>query len=491
MSPSNKVLQGLVAAASVLALGACTTVGPDFKRPAPPAGPAGAGYAMKGDPAAPGVALTPEARAAGAWWQAFGSPELDATVREALASSPTLAEAVATLQQARAQADATRGRQLPEVDLTASAQRERINIQALGFGGFENPTVNLFSVGGAVDYDLDLFGGKRRATEEARANAEAEARRADAAYLTLSGNVALQAMQIASLRAQMVAVEAVIADDQRTLDMVRKAERAGGEAPAAIDQSEAQLAEDEALLPPLRRQLDAARHQLALLVGKPPAEWSAPDFDLDKLTQPASVPVSLPSSLVRSRPDILAAEADLHAATAAVGVAVANQYPQISLTGNFTQTATKVGTLGRYGSSGWAIGPTLTFPVFNGGRLKAERRAAEAQARAALARYDQTVLRAFVQVSDVLAALGSDEQSIAALRRALTSAEANARNARTAYELGGGTLLEVTDAQRQLSRARRNLMQAEGQKFADLVQLYAATATDWRGAADTPATPST
>lgn len=491
MSPSNKVLQGLLAAASVLALGACTTVGPDFKRPAPPAGARGAGYAMKGDAAAPGVRLAPEARTAGAWWRAFGSPELDATVREALAGSPTLAEAVATLEQARAEASAAAGRQLPQIDLNASAQRERINIQALGFGGFPNPTVNLFSIGGAVDYDLDLFGGKRRATEEARARAEAEARRADAAYLTLSGNVALQAMQIASLRAQIEAVEAVVTDDQRVLDMVRKAERAGGEAPAAIDQSEAQLAEDEALLPPLRRQLDVARHQLALLVGKAPAEWSAPDFDLDRLTQPAAVPVSLPSSLVRSRPDILAAEAELHAATAAVGVAVANQYPQISLTGSFTQTATKPGTLGRYASSGWAIGPTLTFPVFNGGRLKAERKAAEAEARAALARYDQTVLRAFVQVSDVLAALGSDEQSIAALRRAQTAAEANARNARTAYELGGGTLLEVTDAQRQLSRARRNRIQAEGQKFADLVQLYAATATDWREAANTPATPTT
>lgn len=490
MSPSNKRLQRLAAAASVLALGACTTVGPDFNRPAPPSGAAAAGYAMKGDPAAPGVALSPEARTAGAWWQAFGSPELDATVREALAGSPTLAEAVATLEQARAQAAAAAGRQAPQIDLNASAQRERINIQALGFGGFPNPTVNLFSIGAAVDYDLDLFGGKRRATEEARARAEAEARRADAAYLTLSGNVALQAMRIASLRAQIAAVEAVIADDRQVLEMVRKAERAGGEAPSAIVTSEAQLAEDEALLPPLKRELDAARHQLALFVGKAPAAWTAPEFDLDRLTQPAAVPVSLPSALVRSRPDILAAEAELHAATAAVGVAVANQYPNISLTGNFTQTSTKAGSLTRYGSAGWAIGPTLSFPVFSGGRLKAERQAAEAEARAALARYEQTVLRAFVQVSDVLAALGADEQSIAALRRAQTSSEANARNAQTAYRLGGGTLLQVTDAQRQLSRARRALIQAEGQKFADLVQLYAATATDWRGAA-TPATPRT
>lgn len=491
MSPSSKVLLRLTAAASVLALGACTTVGPDFKRPAPPAGAAAAGYAMKGDPAAPGVALSPEARTAGPWWQAFGSPELDATIRQALADSPTLVEATATLQRARAEASAAAGRQAPEVNLDASAQRERINIQALGFGGFPNPTVNLFSIGGSVDYDFDLFGGKRRATEQARAVAEGEARRADAAYLTLSGNVALQAMRIASLRAQIAAVEAIVADDRQVLDLVRRAERAGGEAPSAITASEAQLAEDEALLPPLRRDLDAARHQLALFVGKAPAEWTPPNFDLDRLTAPAAVPVSLPSSLVRSRPDILAAEADLHAATAAVGVATANLYPDVSLTGDFAQTATKIDSLSRYGSSGWNIGPTLSLPLFNGGRLKAERQAAEAEANAALARYKQTVLRAFVQVSDVLAALGADEQTIAALRRAETAAAANARNAQTAYRLGGGTLLQVTDAQRQFSRSRRALVQAEGQKFADLVQLYAATATDWRSAAVPATTPQT
>ncbi|CAN7595316.1 efflux transporter outer membrane subunit [Phenylobacterium sp. LjRoot225] len=482
MPPSNR-LRRLAAAVSMLALGACTTVGPDFKRPAPPEGAAGAGYAMAGDPVAPGVTLSPDARSAGPWWEAFGSPELNATVRQALADSPTLAEANATLARAHAQAAAAAGRQAPEVTANAGVDRERINIQALGFGGFPNPTVTLYSIGGAVDYDLDLFGGKRRATEEARARAEAEQRRADAAYLTLSGNVAIQAMRIASLRAQIAAVEAVIADDERVIDMVRRAERAGGEAPSAIVGGESQLAEDQALLPPLRRDLDAARHQLALLAGKSPSEWTPPDFDFARLTAPASVPVSLPSTLVRNRPDILAAEADLHAATAAVGVATAELYPNISLSGSLTQTATKPENLFRYAASGWDLGPAVKIPIFNGKALRAERRAAEADARAALARYQQTVLRAFTQVADVLAALGADQQSIAALNRSVTASEANARNAQTAYRLGGGALLQVTDAQRQLSRARRALIQAQGQQFLDLVQLYAATATDWRPAA--------
>jgi len=485
MSPSNRVRRRLVAAAPLLALCACTTVGPNFKRPEPPAGTVGSSYAMAGDPAAPGVTLSPEARTAGPWWQAFGSAALDAAVRQALADSPTIAEATATLERAQAQAQAAVGAQAPEVTGNAGAQRERINTAAFGFDGFPSPTLSLYSIGGGVSYDLDLFGGRRRATEEARARAEAEARRADAAYLTLSGNVALQAMRIASLRAQIAAVESVIADDQSVIDMVRRAERAGGEAPSAVVSGQSQLAEDQALLPPLRRELDAARHQLALLAGKTPSEWTPPDFDFAGLTAPASVPVSLPSTLVRSRPDILAAEAELHASTAAIGVAVADQYPNIRLGAAMTQSALKPEKVFDYSASGWNLGPSLTLPIFNGGRLKADRQAAEADARISMARYQQTVLRAFTQVADVLAALGADQQSIEALGRSVAASEANARNAQTAYRLGGGALLQVTDAQRQLSRARRALIQAQGQQFLDLVQLYAATATDWRPAAST------
>jgi NodT family efflux transporter outer membrane factor (OMF) lipoprotein len=485
MPSSNKVLVRLAAAASALALGACAAVGPNFKSPEPPAGAAAAGYAMVGEAAAPRVSLSPDARTAGPWWQAFGSPELDATVRQALADSPTLAEANAKLERARAEAAAAAGRRLPEADLDASAKRERINIQALGFAGFANPTVSLYSVGGSVDYDLDLFGGKRRASEQAAAAAEAEGRRADAAYLTLSGNVVLQALKVASLKAQIAAVQAVIDDDQRVIDMTRNATRAGGRAPSDIVGGHAQLAEDQVLLPPLQRDLAIARHQLALLSGKAPAEWSPPDFDLGRLTAPQAIPLALPSALVRGRPDIRAAEAELHAATAAIGVAVAAQYPDVSLSGSFTQTSIHPGNLVHYSASGWNVGPALSLPIFRGGALRADRRAAEADARAATARYQQTVLRAFVQVSDVLAALASDQQSIEALTRALRASEASAHDAETSYRLGGGNLLQVTDAQRQLSRARRALIQAQGQQFTDLAELFAATATDWRPAATT------
>jgi len=287
-------------------------------------------------------------------------------------------------------------------------------------------------------------------------------------------------MRAASLRAQIATAQQIVDDDRRILDMTHAAERAGSAAPSAIRTGEAQLAEDEALLPPLQRDLDTTRHQLALLVGKSPAEWSPPDFDLAGITAPADVPVSLPSELVRKRPDILAAEAELHAATADIGVAVANQYPSIHLTANIAQGAITPENLFNYNSSGWQLLAGVAQPIFHGGTLKAERKGAEAEARAALARYQQTVIRAFVQVSDVLAALGADQQEIDSLHRAEAASAASAKDAQTAYRLGGGTLLQVLDAQRQLNRARRASVQAEGQRLADLVQLYTATAADWR-----------
>lgn len=476
----NSHLGRLAAAASALTLAACTTVGPDFKAPEGPKGAAAAGYAMAGDAAAPGVRLTPEARVAGPWWQAFGSPELDATMREALAANPTVAEANANLAKAQAQLAATRGAQSPQVNASGNVQRERINTQAFGFTGFPSPTINLYSIGAAVSYDLDLFGGKRRATEADQARVDQAAHEADAAYLTLTGDIAVQAMRIAGLRAQIAAVQQIIEADRENIRMVRKAQAAGGEARSALSIGVGQLAEDEAMLPPLQRDLDAARHQMALLVGKSPAEWSAPEFDLAKLDGSAVVPVSLPSALVRRRPDILAAEAELHAATAEIGVAVANQYPSISLSANLTQAAIKPADIFNYASSGWSVLGGFTAPIFNGGTLKAERKVAEAEANAAMARYQQTVLRAFVQVSDVLSALGADQASIESLKRANAAADVGARDAQTAYRLGGGTLLQVVDTQRTVSRARRALVQAQAQRYADLVELYGATAADWR-----------
>lgn len=485
MLSSTSLLRLLAVSASVLTLAACASVGPNFKPPAGPSGAAGGGYAMAGDVAAAGVQMSPDVRAAGPWWQALGSPELDGAIRQALADSPSIAEARATLEKAQDEARAVRGAQSVQADANAAAQRERINLAAFGFSGFpglppiQSPTINLYQVGGSVSYDLDIFGGKKRATEQANARAQSAARQADAAYLSLSGNIALQAVKIASLRAQIQASKDIVADDRRVIDMVRQAEAAGGEAHTALSGGVAQLAEDEAAVPPLLRDLDIARHQMALLIGKSPAEWTAPDFELAAFKAPAEVPVNLPSQLVRNRPDILAAEADLHAATAAIGVAVAAQYPDIKLSAMLTQEAIKPGDIFNADAAAWDLLGGVTAPIFHGGTLKAQRAAAEANARVSLARYEQTVLKVFVEVSDVLSDLGSDEQSIASLELVNRAAEDGAKDAQNALRLGGGPMVDVVQAQRTLSRARRALVEARGRQMSDLVDLYAATATNW------------
>lgn len=467
-------------AAAALALAACKTVGPNFRAPAASADP---GYLMQGDAASPLVALTPDNRAAGPWWRAFGSAELDQVMSQALAGNPTIAQANASLERLRQLAIVQHAAQLPQVDASASAEGERINLAEFGFTAFPNPTLGLYSLGGEVSYDFDLFGGLRRATEAANARAESQARQADAAYLTLTGQVATAAFHIATVRASLVAAEAAIADDEQVIDMVHAAEAAGGAAPSAANKIKAQLAHDEAALPPLRQELAQARHALSALAGETPAAWTAPDFDLSAFAPPPQIPVSLPSSLVRRRPDILAAEADLHAATAEIGVADAALYPDLRLTANITQTALSPTALFSYNTTGWTLAGGLAQPLFHGGALKARRRAAIADANASLARYKGVVIGAFTQVADVMEALAQDDAEIAALTRAEDTAQRSLNDDETAFKLGGGALLPVIDDERQLQLARQALAMAQGQRLAHVAQLYVATAADWRDAA--------
>ncbi|MDB5457963.1 MAG: efflux system, outer rane lipoprotein NodT family, partial [Caulobacter sp.] len=461
---------------------AFATVGPNFERPA---APATAGYAAKGETAPVEARLDTAAATSGPWWTALGSPALDAVIRQAVADSPTLDEADATLGQAQSALAEARGVAGPQVSATAGANRQRANLQAFGFTSFgdvtlSNPTFSLYSVGGGVGYDLDLFGGQKRRIEGAAAQLEAQARRADAAYLTLTANVALQAVTIATLNAQIDAVDQMIAADQANIELVRKANALGGSTATAKVSAQSQLEDDRARLPPLRGQLAAARHALALLVGHAPADWTAPDFALADLTLAAPAPVTLPSQLVRRRPDILAAEADVHAATAEIGVATADLYPNIKLTASLTQGALKPGDIFSYDASAWDLGVGLTAPIFNGGALKARRQQAREAARASSARYQQTVLTAFGQVADALSALAADDEALAAYGRSEDQAAESLRLAKLAYEKGGGTLLEVLDAQRRVHDIQASRAHAQGQRLADAVRLFAASGADWR-----------
>jgi NodT family efflux transporter outer membrane factor (OMF) lipoprotein len=477
LTRSLRLARAGAAAMAAASLSACAAVGPDFQAPAAPTTPR---YAMAGDAASQVPQIAASADTAGDWWQAFGSPDLDRVIHQALADSPTLDAADAALAQSQQAAAAARGGLDVQGAINASVQDERVNLSAFGITVFPNPTTGLYSIGGAVSYDLDLFGGRHRQVERAEAMAEAERHRAKAAYLTLTGNVALQAVQIATLRAQIAAVRSVIAEDQKNLDFVVKSQAAGAAPPAARISARAQMVQDQALLPDLYKQLALARHALALLVGQAPADWSPPDFDLDNLRLPAAIPVALPSELIRRRPDILEAEASLHAATAAIGVETAKLYPDITLNAGLTQAALSPSKLADYGFTGWNIGPSVSVPIFGRKALTASQRAAEAAARQSLANYKATVLTAFTQVADVLQSLANDEQAIAAQDEASTVAEQDLKNYRFSYENGGGTLLEVTQAERRLSETRQAYALAQGRRYSDAVRLYIVTAADWR-----------
>jgi NodT family efflux transporter outer membrane factor (OMF) lipoprotein len=476
----TRLLAATLLAPALLGVGAlagCKAVGPDFQSPAPPTTP---GYLMQGDAASDFARLSPDRRVAGAWWKSFGSADLDRVMDQALSGNQTVGAANASLVRLMQEAAATRGAQQPQVDVNAGIQGERINIASLGFSGFANPTLGLYSIGGTVSYDADLFGGLRRNSEAAAARAENQARQADAAYLTLTGQTTMAALQIATVRAEIATAQKAVDEDAKVVSLIREAEGVGGEAPSATTSARAQLAADEAQLPPLQQQLAQARHQLAQLVGQAPADWTAPDFDLASFSAPAEVPVSLPSALVRRRPDILAAEANVHVAVAQLGVATAELYPDLRLTANITQTAIPPANLLTYGASGWTLAAGLTQPIWHGGTLKANKRAAEAAANEALLRYHGTVVAAFTQVADVMSAIGQDDAELAALAKSEQVAGDALRDDENAFRLGGGALLPVLDDERRLQMARRSRVAAEGRRLADIAQLYVATAADWR-----------
>lgn len=460
----------LAAAVLWMALAGCA-VGPDYRQPEPPAH---SGYTSSEVVLLAAGAVDAQQRLAlgrsvtEQWWQLFGSRELDQTLALALSGNPTLEVARATLAQAQQAVLAARGPFFPQVDLGASASRERITADS------STAVSTLFSIGPVVSYGPDLFGRTRRLVEQQTALAEFQRYELGAAYLTVTGNVVTQALAIASLRDQMRAAEEIIAFDRHNLELVQIGAEAGKVAKTDVLSAQSQLAADQALLPPLRQQLAAARHALALLVGKAPAEWNPPDFELAALTLPLDLPVTVPSDLVRSRPDILAAESQLHAASAAIGVATASLYPSLALSASWNRQAGTAGGLFDASVTTSSIAADLLAPIFRGGTLQAQRQAAVEAFTAQLSSYRQTVLQAFVQVADVLRALQHDAELLAAEQNALDLAQSSLSLIQDSYAAGRATLLQVLDAQRLFQQARLGYVRARAQRYQDTAQLFSA-----------------
>jgi len=464
-----------VGLASVLALGACAPVGPNF---APPKALSLAETYRPAAEANPDSAAVSSAQLAADWRRVFPSAKLDALIATVLAGNLELKGADASLIAAQAERRSALSAFLPEVDANGGVARERLNLASFGFsgGGFpNNPQFSLYSVGATASYPLDLFGGLRREAESAKARREAAVRQRDAAWLAVTGQAATEAVAIAVVRAELAELDAILADDRKTVELADQAERAGGEAHRSTVTARAQLAADETLSPALRHRLAVARHALAALAGRAPADWSPPDFGLEDLTLPAKLPVALPSQLVHTRPDILAAEARLHAATADLGVATAKLYPSLSLSAQVTQGALAPEHLFDWTYAAASLGAGLTGPVFDGGRRRAGVRAADARLQGAAAAYQSTVVNAFTQVADLMSALDQDQATLAAEQRAEDLAAETLRLARLAYTGGATGLPPVIDAQRQLSNARLSLVRAEGQLRLDAIALFVAT----------------
>ena len=409
----------------------------------------------------------------GDWWTLFQSDAIDELVKQAVAHNRNLAAAAATLEQAQELALAQAGTRYPQVGLSAGVGRQQYGAEFLG--GFANlEPFTYFAVGPSVSYALDYTGGVARGVERQYALAEVEQHQLNAAYLAVTGQAVMQTLAIAAARAQIATVETILGEDQENLTLVRTAFENGSVAREDVVSAQSQIANDMTLLPPLRQDLAKARHALSVVLGRSPASELPGGVDLSNITLPSQVPVSLPSELAHRRPDILAAEARLHAATSAVGVAQSNLYPKIQLSASVGQQSLKVGQFFDGTNTAWSLISGLTAPLFDGGTLRAEKRAAVDAMHASAANYEETVLEAFAQVADLLEGLDHDAEQLDAQDQAQQAAQSSLDLARISYKEGNAGVLEVLDAGRSYQRARLGYVRAVARRYFDTVQLFLA-----------------
>jgi NodT family efflux transporter outer membrane factor (OMF) lipoprotein len=466
-------------------------VGPDFKAPDTPAvsrytSPGEAlpakRTADRGEPAVQTIAVGEKISAD--WWTLFKSRELNRVVKDAIADSPTLESAEAKLAQAHEAVTVAASALYPQIGLNAGDQQEKVS--ANSFGVAPNafplpPNFNLLQVGPTASYTPDLFGGTHRRIEQELALADYQAEQIGAAYLALTGNTVSQAVAAAAARAQLKAVNDILGIDRQNVDLVRTNRQQGAAADGDVVTAESQLASDETLAPGIEQQLSVANHALAVLTGRAPGNWSPPAFELTGLSLPHRLPVTVPSELVHQRPDIRAAEAQLHADSAQIGIATAQLYPSITLSAAISPTSLNGSNLFNPSGLVWSVAAGLAQPVFDGGMREAERRAALDAFKASAADYKQTVLKAFEQVADVLQALAHDEKLVAAQNRALATASDALRIQRINYANGASNILNVLDAQRQYQQAQLGSIRAKAQHYQDTIQLLVAMGGGWEG----------
>lgn len=413
------------------------------------------------------------------WWKLFRSPALNTLIVAGLNNSPTLQAAQAALREAEENWRGQIGNLLlPGVNGNFGASRQQ-GLDFIPGVGKQRKRFNLFSATGNVSYLLDIFGGSRRQLEALKAQVDYQQFQLEATYLTLTSNIVTTTITIASLEAQLKATEELAQLQKAQLSIVNKQFRLGGTSGSDVLTQETQVAQTLALIPPLKQALAAARDALAVLVGQYPSELQIPKITLNSLHLPSTLPLSLPSALVQQRPDIRQQEALLHAACAQIGVATANMLPQITLTAYYGQNSDRLSDLFSPDSMIWFVGGSLLQPIFHGGYLMAQRRAARDAYEEAYAMYKQTVLQAFQNVADSLEAIKNDSDAFNAEKKAEIAAQRSMNLVQKQYRLGGVSYLLLLNAQRQYQRARVNRIQAEAARLSDTAALFQALGGGW------------
>jgi NodT family efflux transporter outer membrane factor (OMF) lipoprotein len=476
----------VTAGAFIVSLAACA-VGPDFKRPAPPAASGYGSASLVKPPATNGADGDAQRFVAGMdipnqWWTLFRSAKLNRLVEQALSANPNVGAAQAALRQAHELYLAQWTSFFPVIQGNFSGTRAK---NALGTIANPtslpqaNPYYNLYTAQLSVSYLPDVFGGTRRAVELAKAQVQSNRFQLEATYLTLSSNVVVTAVQEASLRGQIAATMRLLELQHELTDKVQHQRLLGtaGDLEVLAQQSlEAQTAQT---LPPLQKQLGQTRDALTALLGRLPSDEPVETFSLDDLTLPADLPISLPSKLIEQRPDVRQAEENLHATSAAVGVAIADMLPQFSISGDVGSSALQLQQLFSPYTGFWNIGASLTETLFDAGALIHKRRAAYAALDQAGAQYRTAVILACQNVADTLRALDSDADALKASAAAERAAKKTFDLAQHQRELGTITLVVVLNAEQAYLQAELALVQAEANRYSDTAGLFQALGGGW------------
>jgi NodT family efflux transporter outer membrane factor (OMF) lipoprotein len=468
----------VLGAAVALGLAGCAA-GPDFERPMPPDTPR---YTDRPLPQATSSAATLHGReqrvgaaqeTGAPWWHSLGSPRLNALVEQAFARSPTLEAASATLRQAQETHSALSGSTLyPRIDANIGAQRQRASPASLGQEGPARE-FGLASASLGLRYQFDLAGGNRRSLEALAAKSEYRRHELQGAHVTLAANIVTAAIHQARIGAQLEATRALVRTQEEQLQLTGERVRLGNAAETDLLSLRSQLEQTRAGMPALHKQLQQQANLLAVLAGAPPGTGSPAAFELHEFTLPRDLPGVLPSELVRRRPDILGAEALLHAANAEYSVAIARLYPQVALSATLGSQALSASSLFGSGSAIWSLVGQLTQPLLDPG-LPAQKRAALAAFDAAAANYRKVVLESLRDVADALAAVEHDADALRALAAADAAAEGSLESVKQRHGLGAASYVDVVVADERLRQSRMNLISAQAQRLLDTANLHRA-----------------